>query len=147
MILKAPSAAVIGGTIAGALAFLLAVVASIHFLRRRWHTRHLQARIITPLERNLLSDSMRGSRNMGSSEKGRSMLTNSAYAYTQPDTVHSMPAQDPSRSDQHMMLEPEDVQTQMVTIKASVAQMLEHVRRIEAHIEEVDLPPPTYISS
>lgn len=108
--------------------------------------RNLQARI-TPLERDVLSDN-ESLRNVGLSEKGRSRLTN---AYIQPlDFIRTVPSalsQDPSHSEQQIIPGPEDVQSQMASIKATVAQMLERERRMEARVEEPDLPPPTYISS
>lgn len=141
------STAVIGGSIAGSLVFLLAIGAFIFFLLRRRHIRHLTAHI-TPLEQDpSLNDG--GPGYLGPSEKGRAMLTNPAY--TQPDylqRVPSAPSQDPSRSEEQIMLEPEDdVRSQMASMKATMIRMIEHVRRIEAHIEETDMPPPTYISS
>lgn len=58
---------------------------------------------------------------------------------------------DPSKhitTGQQMMLEPEeDACSQITTMNATMAWMLEHVWCIEAHIEEADFPPPTYISS
>lgn len=126
--------------------------AGIFFLLRRRrlrHIRNLQARI-TPLERDVPSDN-EGPKDVGLSEKGRFLPTNSAY--TQPPnfigTVPSALSLDPSRSEQQIAsLEPEsDVRSQIANMNANMIRMMEHVRRIEARVDEADLPPPTYISS
>lgn len=87
---------------------------------------------------------------MGLSEKGRSLLTNPAY--TQPPnfigTVPSALSLDPSHFEQQIMLKSENnVLSQIAAMNANMIRMMEHVRRIEARVDEADLPPPTYISS
>lgn len=140
---KVPSAAVIGGSIA-------AIGLCIFFLRRRWHTQHLQS-YITPLDGLTGHLEPKSPDNVHTGEKHHIILSSPLFmpdSFTQ--TVPSNPAQNLNHSGQQAMLDMgDDVQSQMALMKSAILRMMEHIRRIEeAQIDsEINLRPPTYISS